>query len=257
MNALLRALATTALVAGTTLLGAMGSSVVDAQGAPSTSPVVITVVVTGDPGYVIGEVLLTVERKGDGVRDSQTAVAGGNTFTLRSGSYFLYPTVSDPAYVITGQSCVSLPGSGPGTPDFIVDGNGDGNGVDARCTVNVTYTAPAVPPTEPTTPPTEPTTPPTEPTTPPTEPTTPPTEPTTPPVDSTAPPAATTPPVETTAPPASDDVAALPPAAESDSGTTSGTMPVTGPTDQTLPIAVTGLMMLLLGTGAVVAARRR
>lgn len=236
MNALLRALATTALVAGTTLLGAMGSSVVDAQGAPSTSPVVITVVVTGDPGYVIGEVLLTVERKGDGVRDSQTAVAGGNTFTLRSGSYFLYPTVSDPAYVITGQSCVSLPGSGPGTPDFIVDGNGDGNGVDARCTVNVTYTAPAVPPTEPTTPPTEPTT---------------------PPVDSTTPPAATTPPVETTAPPASDDVAALPPAAESDSGTTSGTMPVTGPTDQTLPIAVTGLMMLLLGTGAVVAARRR
>jgi hypothetical protein len=237
MNAFLRALATTALVAGTTLLGGMSSSVVEAQSSQQGS-VAITVILTGDPGGDVGNVLLTIDRQSGSTATSAPAVAGGNTFTLPFGSYVLVPTVTDPNYAIASYSCVSQQGNGtgPSGPDFVIDGNGAGDFVAATCTVNVTYTAP---PTDSTTPPTVP------------------------PTDSTAPPV-TTPPVETTvapAPPSTDVIAALPPAAESDSdttaGTTSGTMPVTGPTDQTLPIAVTGLMMLLLGTGAVVAARRR
>ena len=241
MNAFLRALATTALVAGTTLLGGMSSSVVEAQSSQQGS-VAVTVILTGDPGGDVGNVLLTIDRQSGGTATSAPAVAGGNSFTLPFGSYVLVPTVTDPNYVIASSSCVSQQGNGtgPSGPDFVIDGNGTGDFVAATCTVNVTYTAP---PTDSTAPPTVP--------------------PTVPPTDSTAPPV-TTPPVDTTVAPAApttDVIAALPPAAESDSGTTSGTtsgtMPVTGPTDQTLPIAVTGLMMLLLGTGAVVAARRR
>ncbi len=249
MNALLRALATTALVAGTTLLGAMGSTAVDAQ-SPQQGSVVVTVVLTGDPGGDVGNVLLTINRQSGGTATSATAVAGGNTFTLPFGSYVLVPTVTDPNYAITGYSCVSQQGNGTGPrgPDFVIDGNGAGDFVDATCTVNVTYTAP--PPAS--------TVPPPASTVPPTDSTVPPTDSTVPPTDSTVP--ATTPPVETTVAPASpttEVIAALPPAAASDSGTPSGTMPVTGPTSQTLPIATTGLMMLLLGSAAVVAARRR
>lgn len=82
-------------------------------------------------------------------------------------------------------------------------------------------------------------------------PTVPPTEPTVPPTEPTVPP---------TAPPTTDDQAAVPPAAPETPAppvaTAAPTIPVTGATDQTLPIALLALGLTMLGTGALVIARR-
>jgi len=229
MISLRRVLGASALVIGSSLAVIAPSSLGSAQSG-DPGPVTVTVVLTGDAGGDVGNVLLTINRHTDGVEAaSAAALVGGNVFTLPPGAYDLVPSVSDAAYVITGQTCQR---QGNGQPGFTISGPGSGPPVEPACTVNVTYTAPVVTTAPPDT--TEPTD-------------------TTPPSDSAAP----TTPVDTTVPaaaaaPTTDAVGALPPG-----GASTGTIPVTGPTDQTLALALAGVVLVMLGSGAMVAARRR
>lgn len=216
-------------------------SVASAQGnGPAQGTLTIEVDLTGDAGGDATAISFLVTRNTT-TGNNDTVVNGqgqssAQTFTLDAGAYLISASASDPAYSITGVSCIeNPPNNGPGTPDFIVPSDGT-----VACTISATYTAPA--PTEP----------PTDSTVPPTDSTVPPTDSTVPPTDSTTP-EVTDPTVTTT----TIDQGVLPPAGGDDttSGTPSGTMPVTGP-GETTAIALTGLGALLLGAGALTAARR-
>ena len=241
MNHLRRAIAVVVLVAA----GGMAASIASAGQPPPPGQLDVTVVVGGDAGGDPSDIRVDISRNsGGGVVDTGF---GSGSFTLDRGAYVIAAIPVAEGYTIDSIACTDdRNGNTNGGPDFVINGPGD-DGVPyapATCVVTATYTAPpepTVPPTEPTVPPTEPTVPPTEP---PPEPTVPPTEPT----------------VPATTPPTTDDQAAVPPAAPETPAppvaTAAPTIPVTGATDQTLPIALLAFGLTMLGTGALVIARR-
>ncbi len=218
-------------------------SVVSAQEAngPNQGTLSVVVNLTGDPGGDPAAVTFLVRRNtvggnNDTVIDGRGQVSA-RTFTVDPGAYLISASTSDPAYVITGTSCISTPpGNGPGTPDFTVTGGGA-----VTCTITAVYTAPQ--PTTTTTVPGDTTT-----TTAPGATTT-----TVPGDTTTTVPGATTTTIDQVALPATGGTTAgaLPAGA-----LPTGALPATGPTGQTTSIALTALGALLLGAGALTVARR-
>jgi len=213
-------------------------SVVSAQqgNGPNQGTLSVVVNLTGDPGGDPAAVTFLVRRNTEGGNNatviSDRGQVSARTFTVDPGAYLISASTSDPAYVITGTSCISTPpGNGPGTPDFTVTGGGA-----VTCTITAVYTAPQ--PTTTTTVPGDTTT-----TTAPGATTT-----TVPADTTTTVPGATTTTIDQVALPATGGTTA--------SALPTGALPATGPTGQTTSIALTALGALLLGAGALTVARR-
>jgi len=203
-------------------IAALPSAVSAAEGSQQTGQLTIEVVVTGGTGGTPSAVALLIEPNGQGDGKQTIGPFPGvtsQTLGVRFGAWIITSSVTDHAHVITSTVCDSQRGPGPNRADFIIDGNGSGDGVDARCVVDVTYTAPLSSST------------------------------TTVPGDTT-----TTVPGTTTT---TIDQVALPATGGTSAGALpTGALPATGPTGQTTSIALTALGALLLGAGAMTVARR-